>query len=584
MIQGLNLAKVFEGPVTAPGEKAESGSSSPLDGLLGVPEVEGGSENLGKESLRSMAGVHTASRKGISTETRSKVENLFKTFEEQYQISGKNLLFAMSIVPAQAWKDDPDQAVKMVVDQLPIQADLKAKAVQSYGDIVQDLAALQTYSAQGSAPGLVADKKDDESATFAGALAGGTSSDLAPESEPAAIAPKAPSPANSESYLRSQKVAESLRKLADGPAPGAKVVIPKDLAALTKAATGENPGAASVSETLREGPASTALAAMSAAAMSAAAKASDGEVAPKNSKLPTEVGVAAGLAVKQVLAEDQNGQEQPYEDSSTPYGQGPYREDSVKFGMKDVARSKTKTVGTSGAGKDIETMAVKKDFVMPDFFSDQKFNKSGELPTALAAPVFLENNTGENLTPQNLQAIINQTQYLIKKGGGEVQVQLHPAELGPIDLKVAILDGKVNLHFQTESLEVKKMIEKDLDEIRAKLSAKDLDLDRFRVDTPVDAIQTKGTETALTDGRGQDPSANRDQGQQQSPNRQAMQFWNQFNESFGNRGQREWIQEPPGRKTTEPRSPNAIQPLGKKNNDGGGTGSGNKGGGLNIVA
>lgn len=58
-----------------------------------------------------------------------------------------------------------------------------------------------------------------------------------------------------------------------------------------------------------------------------------------------------------------------------------------------------------------------------------------------AAPGAVTSNDHE----ANMRQIINQAQYLIKRGGGEVKVQMTPEGLGTVNLKILVQDGKVNV-------------------------------------------------------------------------------------------------------------------------------------------
>ena len=58
----------------------------------------------------------------------------------------------------------------------------------------------------------------------------------------------------------------------------------------------------------------------------------------------------------------------------------------------------------------------------------------------------------------NVQQLMNQANYLIKKGGGEASVILNPEGLGKIHLKVAINEGRVDVQMKADSAEAKKLV------------------------------------------------------------------------------------------------------------------------------
>ena len=83
----------------------------------------------------------------------------------------------------------------------------------------------------------------------------------------------------------------------------------------------------------------------------------------------------------------------------------------------------------------------------------------------------------------NINEIMNQAQYLVKKGGGEVSVVMNPEGLGEVHLKVLFQDGKLNIELQTQNKDVKKMIEDSLSELKSGLAAQRLSLEHVKVDT-----------------------------------------------------------------------------------------------------
>ncbi len=125
-----------------------------------------------------------------------------------------------------------------------------------------------------------------------------------------------------------------------------------------------------------------------------------------------------------------------------------------------------------------------------------------------------------------VKQLMNQAQYLIKKGGGEVKVEMSPGDMGTIHLKVLIQDGKVNLHMSTETPEAKQSIESSLAELKNSLAAHKLSVENVKIDV----VASTSTDTA---------TQNQTNSQGQDQRNQTRQFWNQFNDNFGNQGRRE---------------------------------------------
>ncbi|MEQ1721728.1 MAG: flagellar hook-length control protein FliK [Pseudobdellovibrio sp.] len=83
----------------------------------------------------------------------------------------------------------------------------------------------------------------------------------------------------------------------------------------------------------------------------------------------------------------------------------------------------------------------------------------------------------------NINDIMSQAQYLVKKGGGEVTVKMSPEGMGEVQLKVMLLDGKLNIEMQTQDKNVKKLIEESLSDLKSGLAAHRLSLEHVKVDT-----------------------------------------------------------------------------------------------------
>ncbi len=84
---------------------------------------------------------------------------------------------------------------------------------------------------------------------------------------------------------------------------------------------------------------------------------------------------------------------------------------------------------------------------------------------------------------QNMQAIMKQAQYLIKRGGGEAKVQMNPDGLGPVHLRVVVEEGgKLNVELSTKTKEAKLAIEDSLGDLRSKLHEHKYSVESIKVD------------------------------------------------------------------------------------------------------
>lgn len=180
----------------------------------------------------------------------------------------------------------------------------------------------------------------------------------------------------------------------------------------------------------------------------------------------------------------------------------------------------------------------------------------------------------------NMQQIMNQAQYMIKKGGGESKIQMSPEGMGQLYLKVVVNEGKVNLEMTAENKETKKLLESSLSELKAGLGQHKLSIDQIRVDVGGQA----SLDQRSTDSGQQQRQIEAKQEQAQNQQRdQARDFWSQFNDG-GNERRSQFFESPGIRaygvsRKADPLTPaNSIQASEKRY-----SGSG-KGRGLDLVA
>ena len=170
-----------------------------------------------------------------------------------------------------------------------------------------------------------------------------------------------------------------------------------------------------------------------------------------------------------------------------------------------------------------------------------------------------------------VKQMMNQAQYLIKKGGGEVKVQMSPEGMGTVHLKVMLENGKINLQMSASTPEAKKMLEAGLADLKTSLAAHKLSVDHVKVDVVGAASADVATQNQTQNQNGH------------SQRDSSRQFWNQFNENFGSEERRQAQMEmPPNLKGYGPHRPEPLQPV---------SSSGlrprsvtGKGSGLNLVA
>jgi flagellar hook-length control protein FliK len=149
--------------------------------------------------------------------------------------------------------------------------------------------------------------------------------------------------------------------------------------------------------------------------------------------------------------------------------------DQVKFDLKhDLAANDLKSLGQANVTNDASQVQ------MQGPQNDLK-NLQGLGATASTGAAH-EMKLNAQARNDAIQTIMNHTQSLAAKGGGEMKLTLRPDHLGEIQLKVAMLDGnRVNVQLTTEKSEVKKLIEQSVHELRHGLAQHNLSMDKIDV-------------------------------------------------------------------------------------------------------
>lgn len=127
---------------------------------------------------------------------------------------------------------------------------------------------------------------------------------------------------------------------------------------------------------------------------------------------------------------------------------------------------------------------------------------------------------------QNVQQLLKQAEYIVKKGGGEAKIQMNPEGLGEIHMKIRVEEGKVNLEMNAETKEAKKLIESSLGDLRSTLGQHKLSIETVKVDVGNQTSQDNRNDSAQQQQRQMDM-------RQDLSRDQTRQFWSQFND--GNR-------------------------------------------------
>jgi len=166
-------------------------------------------------------------------------------------------------------------------------------------------------------------------------------------------------------------------------------------------------------------------------------------------------------------------------------------------------------------------------------------------PTAMMAAGQVATPTEKN---ESIQAILNQAKFLAQKGGGEMNVQMTPEGLGKVHLKIMMTDGKLQVQMSADSAEAKSLIESSLTDLKQSLHSQKLTVDSMKVDY---------VQSLNTDNNNQQTQTNLGFQQREG----TKQFWNQFQESFGNRSQRDGLFEFPNTKKYATQDKDPLGPI-----------------------
>ena len=88
----------------------------------------------------------------------------------------------------------------------------------------------------------------------------------------------------------------------------------------------------------------------------------------------------------------------------------------------------------------------------------------------------------------NLKEILNQAQYLVTQGGGEVSVKMTPEGMGEVQLKIMMENGKMNLEMNTHDKNVQKLIQDSLSDLKSSLAAHQITVEHVTLNNKVNTV------------------------------------------------------------------------------------------------
>ncbi|MEK6556334.1 MAG: flagellar hook-length control protein FliK, partial [Bdellovibrionota bacterium] len=160
--------------------------------------------------------------------------------------------------------------------------------------------------------------------------------------------------------------------------------------------------------------------------------------------------------------------------AASPEIQSLEKSNSTEFGFGSSSSNSEDSSGKEGSVDQNDPSAFSLDGAQKLAKNQPQFNVQAPKASAVEAQ-------------GNIQEIISQAQFLAKKGGGEMNVQMSPEGMGDLKLKVAIVDGQVSVEMITSNNEAKKLIEKGMGELKASLAGHKLNIDQIRIDAAPEA-------------------------------------------------------------------------------------------------
>lgn len=99
-----------------------------------------------------------------------------------------------------------------------------------------------------------------------------------------------------------------------------------------------------------------------------------------------------------------------------------------------------------------------------------------------SAAVSMQEELAETVMPQVIRSLAT----LVREGGAEMRLQLAPADLGEIELRVRTTEGVVRGEMMVQHPEVKQLLEDQVDRLKSALAAQGLALEGFDVNVDRD--------------------------------------------------------------------------------------------------
>lgn len=157
--------------------------------------------------------------------------------------------------------------------------------------------------------------------------------------------------------------------------------------------------------------------------------------------------------------------------------------DAIRAPVKAAAAASSNGSSNTGghAGADAEAR------------SGQVKDKLGQTAQKLAS--YLNGRADAVVKPETtFSDMVAKAKLFLDNGRSEMTIQLKPEQLGSLNIKMVVEDGKMQAQFVTDRPEVKELIERNADLLKAKMSEVGIEINAFSVEVRSDAGQANPRE------------------------------------------------------------------------------------------
>gem|GEM_PF-3549063 len=224
--------------------------------------------------------------------------------------------------------------------------------------------------------------------------------------------------------------------------------------------------------------------------------AEDAQVSPLSSQSNPQSELLAALGL-------QPGQQANSEAESDLLGGGEKREMMPNAGGAKAALKSAFAEEISKADKDerVETdSAIKPDAKLDPQALAQQDVQAPNAPKAVMGPadMMMSKQPTAQDEQDNVKELVKQAQIMVKRGGGEMKMEMKPEGMGAVQLRVNVENGQVSVQMLTESESAKHLLEKGLHELKSNLAQHELKVQSMTVDVGND-VKNKMDQQATQD-------------------------------------------------------------------------------------